>query len=162
MSAADFASNFVRSLRNRAPAWVWFISLAIGWGVGLVVFACTVHDRCSESDPACVYHSYTLLQRVGPGVLGFAAAPLVISLVLVALLRRKTTRRSHRADRAAWFFAVLSCVICLVGLTIEGLVMLPEAALTVGAVATAPFPPDLTHPPTARSRGAARTLPPFD
>jgi Na+/proline symporter len=141
---------------------VWFISLAIGWGAGLVVFACTVHDRCSESDPACVFHSYTLLQRVGPGILGFAAAPLVISLVLAALLHAKTTRRSHRADRAAWFFAVLSCLICLVGLNIEGIVMLPEAVLTVCAVATAPFPPDLTDPLAARSRGAAPRLPPLD
>jgi uncharacterized membrane protein YedE/YeeE len=139
--AAEFASGVVRRLRGRAPAWVWFISLAIVWGAGIVVYASTVHNRCEASDPDCVFHSYTLVQDVGPGILGFAGAPLVISLVLAPLLHMKTTRGSHRADRAAWFFVVLGCLVCFVGLVIAGIVMVPWAAFAVCAAATAPFPP---------------------
>jgi hypothetical protein len=142
MSAADRGSGLVRTLRSRAPGWVWFISLAFVWGVAIVVFAFTVHNRCEGSDPGCVFHSYTLVEDAGSGVLGFVGAPAIISLLLVPLLYVKTTRRSHGADRAAWSLAVLSCLICLVGLIVEGIVMLPAAALTVCAVATAPFPPD--------------------
>jgi hypothetical protein len=142
MSAADRGGSLVRTLRARAPLWVWFIGLAFASGVGIVVFAFTVHNRCIESDPDCVYHSYTLVKDAGPGVLGFVGIPAVISLLLVPLLHMKTTRRSHRADRAAWFLTVVTCLVCFVGLIVAGVVMLPAAALTVCAVAAAPFPPD--------------------
>jgi hypothetical protein len=142
MSAADRGSSLVRALRSVAPLWVWLISLSFVWGVVIVVFAFTVHDRCSEADPACVYHSYTVVKDVGPGILGFVGAPAVISLLLVPLLVMKTARRSHGADRTAWVLTTVSCLICVVGLIVEGVVMLPAAVLTVGAVATAPFPPD--------------------
>jgi hypothetical protein len=89
-----------------------------------------------------VFHSYTLVKDAGPGVLGFVGAPALISLVLVPLLLVKTTRGSHGADRAAWFLTVVSCLVCVVGLIVEGVVMLPAAALTVCAAASAPFPPD--------------------
>jgi hypothetical protein len=141
MSAAD-RSSLVRALRSVAPLWVWFISLAFVWGAAIVVFAFTVHNRCSEADPDCVFHSYTLVKDVGPGILGFVGAPAVISLVLVPLLHMKTARRSHGADRAAWVLTAVSCLICVLGLIVEGVVMLPAAVLTVCAVATAPFPPD--------------------
>ena len=141
MPAADLASRVVRRMRDRASAWVWLIGLAIAWGAAIVVFALTVHNRCSVSDPDCVFHSYTLVARVGPGIIGLAATPLVISIALATLLRVKTTRRSHLADRAAWLLAALNCLLCLVGLVIAGVVMLPEAALPICAVAAAPFPP---------------------
>ncbi len=126
---------------RRRPAWVWFIGLSIICGAGSVVFALTVHNRCEPSDPGCVFHSYTLVHRIGPGVLGFVGAPLVISLILVALLRHQTTHRSHLTARIAWSLAVLSGLLCLVGLTIEGIVMLPAAVLSIAAVATARLPP---------------------
>lgn len=151
-------SSFVRRLRARVPAWVWFISLAFACGVAIVVVALTLHNRCEESDPSCVFHSYTLVQDAGPGVLSFVGAPVVISLVVAALLHMKVTRRSHRADRAAWLFAMLSCLICLVGLVVEGIVMLPEAALIICAVATAPLPPD-PRDPLARRGGYSQPPP---
>ena len=154
MSAANRGISVVRRLRTRAPGWVWFIGLAFAWGLVIVLFAFTTHDHCSTSDPGCVFHSYTLVQVEGPGILGFAGAPVVISMVLAVLLYMKVTRRSERADRAAWFFAVLSCLVCFLGLLVEGFVILPEAVLTVCAVATAPLPPD-PNDPLARSGGGA-------
>lgn len=121
---------------------MWLIGLAFTCGVALVLVACTVHNRCSSSDPACIYHSYTLVQRAGPAVLGFVGAPAVISLIIAGLLRFKVRRRSTRADRAAWSFAVLSFIICIVGLAVEGFLMLLEAALTIGAVIATPVPHD--------------------
>ena len=158
---ADRHIDFVQRLRARGSWWMWLIGLAFTCGVALVLLACTVHDRCSSSDPACIYHSYTLVQRAGPAVLGFVGAPAVISLVLAMLLRIKVTRRSIRADRAAWFFAVLSCLICIVGLAVEGFLMLLEAVLTVGAVAATPFPPD-PNDRLLRSGGGWRRPPPPD
>ncbi len=148
ISAADRGNSLVRALRSVAPLWVWFISLAFMWGVVIVVFAFTVHNRCSESDPDCVFHSYTLVKDAGPGILGFVGAPAVISLVVAPLLRLKTARGSNGADRAAWVLTGVSCLVCVVGLIVEGVVMIPAAALTVCAVATAPFPPD----PALRTR----------
>ncbi len=101
------------------------------------------------------------MSPAGPGVLGFVGAPVVISLVLAALLHVKVTRRSHQAARAALCFAVLSCLVCFLGLAVEGIVMLPEAVLTVCAVATAPLPPDPTDP-LAGSGSAALRVPPMD
>lgn len=139
VSAPDVGSSLIRRLRTIAPGWVWLIGLAFVCGVVLVVVACTVHNRCSASDPACVFHSYTLLHTAGAGILGFVGAPALISLVLAVLLYMKANRGSQRAARAAWFLAALSCLICFVGLVVEGFLVLPEAALTVGAVAAAPL-----------------------
>ena len=126
---------------------MWFSGLAVVWGVVIVVVALTVHGRCKNSDPECVFHPpVTLVQYAGPGILGFVGTPLAISVVLAALLHRKATRRSRRADRAALGLATLSCVICLLGMLVEGIVMVPEIALTVCAVATTPFPPDPADP----------------
>ena len=122
--------------------WIWLIGLAFTCGVVPVVRACTVHDRCISADPACVFHSYTLLHTAGPAILGFVGAPAVISVVIAMLLRIKVSRRSIRADRAAWLLAALSCLISIAGTAVEGLLMLLEAALTVCAVAATPFPPD--------------------
>lgn len=134
--------DFVQRLRARDSGWIWLIGLAFTCGVALILFACTVHDRCSSNDPACLYHSYTLVHTAGPAVLAFVGAPAVISLVLAMVLRIKVTRRSIRADRAAWSLAALSCLVCVAGLAVEGFLMLLEAALTVCAVAATPFPPD--------------------
>ena len=132
--------------RLRSSSWRWLIALAFFCGVGMVVLAGTVRDRCSDSDPACIFHSYTLVHTAGPGVLAFVGAPALISLVLAGLLRIKVTRRSARAGRAAWIFASLSCVVCFVGVAVEGFLMLLEAVLTLLAVAATPFPPDPDDP----------------
>lgn len=158
---ADRDIDFVQRFRAWGPGWIWLIGLAFTCGVALVVIACTVHDRCISSDPACIFHSYTLVHTAGPAVLGFVGAPGLISLVLAVLLRIKVTRRSLRAARAAWFFAALSFLICVVGLAVEGFLMLLEAVLTVSAVAATPFPPD-PDDRLVRSGGALRRLSPPD
>jgi hypothetical protein len=157
---ADRPVDFVQRLRARRSGWIWLIGLAFTSGVGLVLVACTVHDRCSSSDPACLFHSFTLVHTAGPAILGFVGAPAVISLVIAMLLRIKVTRRSIRADRAAWFFAALSCLICIVGLAVEGFLMLLEAVLTVCAVAAAPFPPDPNDRLLRSGGGWRRPTPP--
>jgi hypothetical protein len=86
-----------------------------------------------------LFHSYTLVQDVGPVILVLVAAPLVISLVLARVLYLKTTRRSFRAERAAWWVASLSLLVCLPGLIVQGLWVLPAPALIVAAAATAPL-----------------------
>ena len=158
---ADRYIYFVQRLRASGSAWMWLIGLAFTCGVALVLVACTVHDRCSSSDPGCIFHSYTLVHTAGPAVLGFIGAPAVISLVLATLLRIKVTRRSIRADRAAWCFAALSCLICVVGLAVQGLLMLLEAVLTLCAVAATPFPPD-PNDRWFQSGGGWRRPPPPD
>jgi hypothetical protein len=134
--------EFAQRVRRLGPAWVWLISLAFTFGVALIVVACTVHNRCSNSDPACIFHSYTLVHTAGPVVLAFVGAPALISALLAILLRIKVTRRNVRADRAAWVLAAVSFAICVLGVTVEGLLMPLEGVLTVCAVATTPFPAD--------------------
>jgi cytochrome bd-type quinol oxidase subunit 2 len=151
--------DVVERLRARGTAWIWLVGLAFTCGVALILIACTVHDRCSNSDPACIFHSYTLVHTAGPAVLGFVGAPAVISLLLAMLLRIKVTRRSVRAARAAWFFTAVSCLICFVGLAVEGFPMILEAVLTVWAVAATPFPPD-PDDPLVRAGGHPWRLPP--
>jgi hypothetical protein len=142
MMIRDRNVDFIDRLRSWDSGWILLIALAFACGVAPVVLACTVHDRCISSDPACLFHSYTLVHTAGTAILGLVGAPAVISLVVAMLLRRKVSRRSIRAGRAAWSFAALSCVISVAGIAVEGFLMLLEAALTVCAVAVTPFPPD--------------------
>jgi hypothetical protein len=129
----------------RRRAWLWLIALAFACGVAIVVLALTVHDRCSSSDPACVFHSYTLVHTAGPAALAFVGAPAVISGVVALLLRMKVTRRNVRVGEAAWILGGLSCLICLVGLAVEGFLMFLAGVLTLAAVAVAPLPRDPSH-----------------
>ncbi|HEX3689763.1 MAG TPA: hypothetical protein VHV28_08700 [Solirubrobacteraceae bacterium] len=124
---------------RRKDRWVWLNVAAVAWGAVLVVLACTVHDRGSAGDPAMIFHSYTLVQDVGPAILILVAAPLLISLVLARVLYLKTTRRSFRAERAAWWVASLSLLMCLPGLIVQGLWVLPAPVLVVAAAASAPL-----------------------
>ena len=124
---------------SRVQRWVWFNLGAIVWSALLVVLACTVHDRGSPNDPAMLFHSYTLVQDVGPIILVLVAAPLVISLVLARVLYLKSTRRSFRAERAAWWVASLGVLVCLPGLIVQGLWVLPAPVFIIAAAATAPL-----------------------
>jgi hypothetical protein len=118
---------------------VWFNGAASLTGVLPIVLALTVHDHGTTADPYCIRHCYTLVHVAGPGALGFIGAPLVISLVMFALLPVKHARYGRYAERAAWSLSTLSCLVCFGGLlTSVGLAMLPVAALTMCAVATAP------------------------
>ena len=159
---ADRDIDFVPKLRVPGSAWMWLIGLAFTCGAALVVLACTVHDRCSSSDPACAFHSYTLVHTAGPGVLAFVGAPAAISVVLAALLRLKVIRRSVRAEQAAWSLAALSCLVCIVGFAVEGFLMLVEAVLTVWAVAATPLPADPDDPLLQSGGGLLRRPPPPD
>ncbi len=124
---------------RRIDTWVWLNLAALAWAVFLVVLACTVHDRGSASDPAGIFHRYTVVQSVGPGILILIAAPVVISLVLAPVLYLKTTRRSFRAESSAWWVAALSAVQCLADLVVQGLWVIPAPILIVAAIATAPL-----------------------
>ncbi len=136
----DAISKTARTLCARLPAWKWLIGLAFLWGLVPLVLAFTAHDQCSRSDPECVFHSYTAVHTSGLWVVAVVGAPALISLVLATLLRAKVSRRSLRADRAATWLAVLSCVICLIGALDSGWVMPVEAVLTACAVAVTPLP----------------------
>lgn len=137
----------------RRSAWLWLIALAFACGVAIIVLALTLHDRCASSDPACVFHSYTLVHRAGPAVLAFVGAPALISAAVAMLLRMKVTRRDVRAGEAAWILGGLSCLICLVGLLVEGFLMLLAGVLTLAAAAVAPLPPDPSDPLARAGRG---------
>jgi hypothetical protein len=152
--------DFVGRFRGWGPGWIWLIGLAFACGAALILIACTVRDRCSSSDPACIFHSYTLLHTAGPAVLGFVGAPALISLILAVLLRIKVTRRSIRAARAASFFAALSFLICAIGVAVQGFLMLLEALLTISAVAATPFPADPNDPLLRSGRGLRQLTPP--
>ena len=121
------------------PRWAWLDLAALAWGLLLVALALTDHNRGSAADPDQVFHSYTLVHDQGVGILAFVGLPALISLVLLGLLHRKSTRGGRLVDRLAWSLAVLSSVACLVGLVIEGIVVVPAAALTVWAVAATPM-----------------------
>jgi hypothetical protein len=93
-----------------------------------VVLALTLHDHGSSADPYCIRHCYTLVHVAGLGVLGLVGAPIVIGLAVFALLPFKHAGRGRYVDPAAWSLAVLSCVVCLVGLfTSVWFAMLPVA-----------------------------------
>ena len=111
----------------------------LAWGLLLVALALTDHNRGSASDPDQVFHHYTLVHDQGVGILAFVGLPAAISLVLFGLLYRKSTRGGYWVDRLAWTLVVISCLACLVGLVIEGLVVAPAAVLTVWAVAITPL-----------------------
>jgi hypothetical protein len=133
----------VRKVRFSAtPRWVWFNAAAFVCGLLPAVLACTVRDHGTASDPAMVFHRYTLLQVSGPLVLIYVGAPALMSGVLAVLLRQKTRRHSRRVDHAAWCFALFTCLFCLFSMFLEGLAPFPEAVLVVCAAATAPMPPD--------------------
>jgi hypothetical protein len=124
---------------SRHVRWWWFNLAAVAWSVLLIVVAFTVHNRGSASDPAQIFHSYTLVHDVGPVILILVGAPLVISLALLPVLHLKTTQRSFRAERGALVMAGLSVLWCLGGLVVQGLLVLPVPALIIGAVASAPL-----------------------
>jgi hypothetical protein len=130
--------HVVRLIRSD-DRWVWFDLAAFAWSVLLIVLACTVHDRTSSSDPAGIFHRYTLVHMLGPGILALVAAPAVIALLLAPVLIRKTTRRSFRAGRISWILASISGAFCLAGLIVQGVLVVPACALIFAAVASAPL-----------------------
>jgi hypothetical protein len=143
MPIVDRDSGTARQPRfARVPRWVWLDVAAFAWGVLLIVLAFTDHDRGSNADPDGIFHKYTLFHDVGPAILPFVALPAIVSLVLLGLLHLKSARHSYAADRAAWALVVFTCAVCFVGLIVEGIVVVPAAALIVGAAATAPLGTD--------------------
>jgi hypothetical protein len=141
------------------PAWKWLIGLAFLWGLVPVALAFTVHDQCISSDPECVFHSYTAVHASGPWILAYIGAPALISVILAMLLHAKVRRRSLRADHAATWLAVLSCILCLVEALSSGWVMLIEAVLTVWAVSVARLPPRPSDPLARSGSGYFRPSP---
>jgi len=135
------------------PAWQWLLGSAFVAGAIPVVLAFTIHDRCSDADPGCVFHHYTTAQVGGPWSVLVLAAPLLINVMLAIALREKVTHRSARSDRLAWWFVVLSWFVCFAGLLVMGPVTFLTAALATCAVAVAPLPPDPSDPLAAPGAG---------
>lgn len=118
---------------------MWCNVAALVCGPIPIVLALTRHDHGSTTDPECIRRCYTLVHVVGPAVLAFVGAPLVIALVVLGLLYLKGARQSRAADVAAWWLGSLSALVCVLGLFISvGMEMLPVGALTMAAVATSP------------------------
>lgn len=82
----------------------------------------------------------TLLEYGGPASLAITVQPLVVSLVLWALLRRRCTRGSRPAPRAVWAIAgaylawsVLGALSLAAGAFPAALLLLIAVTLTPGA-----------------------------
>jgi hypothetical protein len=135
-------SRTVGSLRRRLTdlqPWMWLIAAASVLSLLPIVLALTVHNHGSASDPDCAFHCYTLEHTAGPGVLVFVGAPLVLSVAVWVVLRVRAARNGESGRRAAWWLAIVSLFICVLGLvTSVGVAMLPAGVLTVCAVAKAP------------------------
>jgi quinol-cytochrome oxidoreductase complex cytochrome b subunit len=125
--------------RSPLPRWLWLDLGAFAWGLLLIVLAFTDHNRGSASDPAGIFHKYTLYHDVGPAIVPFVALPAIVSLALLPLLYLKSTRSSQAVDRAAWVLVVATCVAAFAGLIVEGIVVVPAAVLIVWATAAAPL-----------------------
>jgi len=125
--------------RTRAPRWARLNAAAVAMGGVLVIVALTVRDHGSPADPDQVLHSYTLVQSTGAGILALVGAPAMLSVAAGWLLHLKSTRRSERAGRAAWWLTCLICTLCLFGLPLVGAWALPPAVLQVAASALAPL-----------------------
>ena len=116
----------------------WLCAVAAVWGVVPVIVALTVHHHGSASDPSCIHHCYTLVQTAGVGVLAFVAAPSLLALLVVVLVTAWVARPRRGLMRVAWGLAIISCLVCFVGLTSVGVAMIPAGPLTVFGVLVSP------------------------
>ena len=84
--------------------------------------------------------------RRRPGDPRVRRTPLAISLVLAALLHRKAS--TPQPSSGSSNVGPRDAELCYLPArhAVEGIVMVPEIALTVCAVATTPFPPDPADP----------------
>jgi len=114
--------------RGRAP---FALTLAaVAYGVGLLVWVAAVPAVDGE----------TLLEYGGPGSLAITAQPLLFSVVIWALLRRRCTTGSRAAAVAAWMLGTLFLVWSVIGALSLAAGAFPAAVLLLVAAALTPRP----------------------
>lgn len=104
--------------------------LAAAYGVGLLAWVAAVPTVDGE----------TLLQYGGPGSLAITAQPLLFSLVMWALLRRRCTTGSRVAATTAWALGSLFLAWSVLGALTLAAGAFPAAVLLLLAVALTPRP----------------------
>lgn len=114
--------------RGRAPFGLTL--LAVGYGVALLVWVAA----------APAFEGETLLEYGGPGSLAITAQPLVFSLLMWALLRRRCTTGSRVATVTAWALGTLFLVWSVLGALSLAAGAFPAAVLLLVAVALTPRP----------------------
>jgi hypothetical protein len=114
--------------RGRAPFGVTVA--AVAYSVALLVWVAAV--------PA--FDGETLLEYGGPVSLAITAQPLLFSLLIWALLRRRCTTGSRVAITAAWTLGALFLAWSVLGALSLAAGAFPAAALLLVAVALTPGP----------------------
>jgi hypothetical protein len=114
--------------RGRAPFGLTL--LAVAYSVGLLIWVVAVPGFDGE----------TLLEYGGPGSIAITAQPLLFSLLMWALLRRRCTTGSRLATATAWALGSLYLVwSVLAGFTLAAGAF-PAAAILFIAVGLTPRP----------------------
>jgi hypothetical protein len=114
--------------RGRAPFGLTLLALA--YGVALLVWVAAAPAIDGE----------TLLQYGGPGSLAITAQPLVLSLLMWALLRRRCTTGSRMATVTAWALGTVFLVWSVLGALSLAAGAFPAAVILLVAVALTPRP----------------------
>ena len=114
--------------RGRAPFGLTMA--AVAYGVALLVWVAAVPSVDGE----------TLLEYGGPGSLAITAQPLLFSLLMWALLRRKCTTGSRVATAAAWPLGTLFLAWSVLGALSLAAGAFPAAILLLLAVGLTPRP----------------------
>ena len=121
------------------------LALAAVWGAVLLAAAVTVPVYAVESGGAAPdgelltsSGSATLVEVNGPGVLLVAAAPLVATVLVAALLSAQPRRRTARV--AAWAPVGLLAGLAVLGLATVGVFLLPVVVALAVAVDAGPAP----------------------
>jgi hypothetical protein len=104
--------------------------LAVAYSVGLLVWVIAVPSVQGE----------TLLQYGGPLSVAITAQPLLFSLIMWALLRRRCTTGSLLATATAWALGSLYLVWSVLGALTLAAGALPAAMILIFAVALTPRP----------------------
>jgi hypothetical protein len=113
---------------GRAPFGLTVV--AVAYGVALLVWVAAVPSIDGE----------TLLEYGGPWSLAITAQPLVFSLLMWGLLRRRCTTGSRAATAAAWTLGALFLAWSVLGALSLAAGAFPAAALLLVAVALTPRP----------------------
>ncbi len=114
--------------RGRAPFGLTVA--AVAYSVGLLVWVATAPAIDGE----------TLLEYGGPGSLAITAQPLLFSLLMWALLRRRCTTGSRAATSTAWILGTLFLAWSVVGALSLAAGAFPAAVLLLVAAALTPRP----------------------
>jgi hypothetical protein len=114
--------------RGRAPFGLTLV--AIAYSIGLLIWVAAI--------PA--FDGETLLEYGGPGSLAITAQPLLFSLLMWALLRRRCTTGSRVATATAWALGTLYLVWSVLAALSLAAGAFPAAVILLFAVGLTPRP----------------------